>query len=127
MKYVVTINNNNYEVEVERGQATVVKTEDAAPAAAVEQKAAVPAAAAPSVPAAANAVEGQKVTAPMPGIVLDVKKKIGDKVGKDEVVVVLEAMKMESEIVSPFEGTVIQVATSKGTHVNAGDLLIVIK
>lgn len=127
MKYIVTINSNNYEVEVERGQATVVKTENAAPVAA-EQKAAAPIPAPATAPAAAvNAAEGQKVAAPMPGIVLQIKKNVGDKVNKDEVVVVLESMKMESEIASPFEGTVVQVATSKGAHVNSGDLLIVIK
>lgn len=122
MKYVVTINNSNYEVEVDRGQATVVKTESAAPAA--PAPAAAPAAAPVS---AASAADGYKMTAPMPGIVLDVKKKVGDKVKKDDVVVILEAMKMESEIVSAFEGTVVQVATSKGSHVNSGDLLVVIK
>lgn len=128
MKYVVTINNSNYEVEVDRGQATAVKTDNAAPAPAPAAAPATPAAApAPAPAGAVNAAEGQKMTAPMPGIVLDVKKNVGDKVKKDEVVVVLEAMKMESEIVSPYEGTVVQVATSKGTHVNSGDLLVVIK
>ncbi len=123
MKYIVTINNNNYEVEVERGQASVIKTESA-PAAAVQKVFA----AAPVVPdAPANAAEGYKMTAPMPGIVLDVRKNVGDKVRKDEVVIVLEAMKMESEIVSPIDGIVIQIAASKGTHINSGDLLIVIK
>jgi biotin carboxyl carrier protein len=124
MKYVVTINSNNYEVEVERGQATVVKTENAAPV--VEQKAAAPAPAA--APAAASApAEGQKMTAPMPGIILDIKKNVGDRINNGDVVVILEAMKMESEITSPFEGTLVQIATSKGAHVNAGDVLVVIK
>lgn len=127
MKYIVTINNNNYEVEVERGQASVVKTENTAPAVVLEKAAAPAAAPAASQVSAPSAAEGQKMTAPMPGIVLDVKKNIGDKVSKDEVVIVLEAMKMESEIVSPFEGTVVQVAVTKGTHVSSGDLLVVIK
>lgn len=125
MKYIVTINNNNYEVEVEQGQASVVKSDNAAPAA-------VPAAAPAATPAPAPvnapiAAEGQMLTAPMPGIILEVKKNIGDKVNKDDVVIVLEAMKMESEIVSPFEGTLAQIAVTKGTHVNSGDLLVVIK
>ena len=127
MKYIVTINTNNYEVEVERGQASVVKSENY-PAAA-EQKAAAPVAAAPAAAPVSdsNRAKGQQMTAPMPGIVLEVKKNIGDKVSKDEVVVVLEAMKMESEIASPWEGTVVQVATSKGAYVNSGDLLVVIE
>jgi biotin carboxyl carrier protein len=125
MKYVVTINSNNYEVEVERGQATVMKTDNAAPAA-VQQNAA-PAATAAAAPVSTNAAEGQKLTAPMPGIILDVKKNAGDRINKGDVVVILEAMKMESEITSPFEGTLVQVATSKGAHVNVGDVLLVIK
>jgi biotin carboxyl carrier protein len=125
MKYVVTINSNNYEVDVERGQATVVKTDNAAPAAA-QQKPAAPVAAPAAAPASGSA-EGEKLTAPMPGIILDVKKNVGDRINKGDVVVILEAMKMESEITSPFEGTLVQISTSKGTHVNVGDVLVVIK
>lgn len=122
MKYIVTINNNNYEVDVDRGQATVAKAENAAPVAA-EPKAAAPAAA----PAAVSTAEGQKLIAPMPGIVLGIKKNLGDRITNGDVVVILESMKMESEITSPFEGTLVQIVTSRGAHVNAGDVLLVIK
>ncbi len=127
MKYIVKINNNNYEVEVERGKATVVKTSKAAAAAAAvtEVKAALQPAAAPA-PAAATAAQGQVLSAPMPGIVLQVKKSVGDSVKKGDVVIVLEAMKMESEITSPYEGTITQIPVAKGAHVNAGDVLAVI-
>jgi biotin carboxyl carrier protein len=126
MKYIVTINNNNYEVDVDRGQATVAKAENAAPVAA-EPKATAPAAAPTVAPAAVSTAEGQKLTAPMPGIVLGIKKNLGDRITNGDVVVILESMKMESEITSPFEGTLVQIVTSRGAHVNAGDVLLVIK
>lgn len=132
MKYIVTINNNNYEVDVERGQASVLKTGESA-ATVVQHKVAAetPPPAAPAaqpVPAVnTNVAAGEKLTAPMPGIVLQVKKNVGDSVKKGDIVVVLEAMKMESEISSPFEGTIVQIPTSKGAHVNVGDVLAVIR
>lgn len=127
MKYIVTINNNNYEVEVEQGQASVVKTgESVAPA--IETKAEASKAEAAVLPApVSDTPAGDKLSAPMPGIVLQVKKSVGDAVKKGDVVVVLEAMKMESEITSPFEGTVVQIPVSKGAQVSAGDVLAVIR
>lgn len=128
MKYIVTLNNNRYEVDVERGKASVVKTGEST-ATAVQQNvtAQTPPAAAPAPSAEKSIAEGEKLTAPMPGIVLHIKKSVGDSVKKGDIVIVLESMKMESEISSPFDGTVVQIAASKGAHVATGEVLAVIK
>ncbi len=114
MKYKVTLNNRVYEVEVEMGQAMLIDEYDAvAPAA--------PAA----VPAAALA-SGEVVKAPMPGNILKINVAPGQKVEEGDVLIVLEAMKMENEIVATKSGTVAQVAVSKGAVVETGTPLVVI-
>ncbi len=126
MKYQVTINNKTYEVEVERGEANLLATYEAvAPVAPVA--AAAPALAAP-VPAAPHvqAVAGEALTAPMPGTIISVLKKVGDKVAEGEVVCILEAMKMENEVVAAIAGTVGQVLVAKGSVVKTGDPLVMI-
>lgn len=60
----------------------------------------------------------------MPGSILGISVKVGDKVKKDQVVVILEAMKMENEIVSPVDGKVISIGISKGDSVNVGQALL---
>lgn len=128
MKYIVTLNGKNYEVEVERGQATVLKVEQA-PAAPVAAPAPAPAAPAPApaavqpAPQAAN-VAGEPIKAPMPGTILSIKVTPGAAVKKGDVVVILEAMKMENEIFAPRDGTVAQVVTTQGASVNTGDVLL---
>lgn len=133
MKYKITLNDRVYEVEVERGVAQVTKEYDyvapAAPAPAPVAVAAAPVAAAPvAAPKAAPvaAAEGEKVTAPMPGTVLNVLVKVGDTVTEGQNLMVLEAMKMENEMLAPKAGKVVQVAVTKGASVNTGDLLAVI-
>lgn len=130
MKYKVTLNNRVYEVEVEMGQAMLIDEYDAvtpAPAAAPAAPAAPAAApAAPaSVPAAALA-SGEVVKAPMPGNILKINVAPGQKVEEGDVLIVLEAMKMENEIVAAKSGTVAQVAVSKGAVVETGAPLVVI-
>jgi Biotin carboxyl carrier protein len=124
MKYNVTLNSKVYEVEVERGEAILVSVQDvqiAAPVAA--PVAAAPAAAAPA-PAAGAALSGEPVKAPMPGTILQVKVNVGDAVKAGQVVVVLEAMKMENEIPAPRDGTVSRILVSKGGAVDTGAPLV---
>ena len=127
MKYKVTLNNRVYEVEVEMGQAMLIDEYDAVAPAAPAAPTTVPAApAAPvAVPAAALA-SGEVVKAPMPGNILKINVAPGQKVEEGDVLIVLEAMKMENEIVATKSGTVAQVAVSKGAVVETGAPLVVI-
>ena len=132
MKYKVTLNSRTYEVEVEAGKAMLLDEYEAiVPSApAVAPVAAAPVAAAPAAaPAAAAPVvtgAGESVTAPMPGTILRVNVQNGQAVKEGDLLVVLEAMKMENEIYAPKNGTVSQVVVSKGASVNTGDALVVI-
>lgn len=127
MKYKVTLNNRVYEVEVEMGQAMLIDEYDAVAPAAPAAPTAVPAvpAAPAAVPAAAIA-SGEVVKAPMPGNILKINVAPGQKVEEGDVLIVLEAMKMENEIVATKSGTVAQVAVSKGAVVETGAPLVVI-
>ena len=128
MKYKVTLNGRTYEVEVEAGKAMLLSEYEAiAPAPAAAAPAAAPAAAAPAAPAAPVVTgAGEAVSAPMPGNILKVNVKAGDAVKSGTVLVVLEAMKMENEIMAPKDGTVTQVLVSKGSTVDTGAPLVVI-
>lgn len=122
MKYVVTLNGKQYEVEVEKGNATAVYAGEAvaAPvAAAPVAAAAAPVAAAPAAPAGA----GEAVPSPMPGAILQVKVANGQAVKKGDVLFILEAMKMENEIAAPKDGTITSVSVSKGATVDTGSVL----
>lgn len=137
MKYKVTLKGRTYEVEVEAGEAILLDEYEAiapsapaaAPAAApvAAPAAAAPAAAAPA-PAAAPVVTGagEPVNAPMPGNILKVNVTSGQAVKAGDVLCVLEAMKMENEIMAPKDGTVTQVLVSKGANVDTGAPLVVI-
>ena len=127
MKYVVTLNGKNYEVEVEETDAVITAVTDAAPAAPVAAAAPAAPAAAPSPAAApAAAADGQKVLSPMPGTILSVNVSVGSAVKAGEVILILEAMKMENEIVAPCDGTVKQLAVQKGSTVATDALLAVV-
>ena len=115
--YTITVNGVAYEVTVEEGTTGATTASAAAPKAAPKAAPAAPKAAAPA--AAAGAV---KVNAPMPGKVLSVKANAGQAVKKGEVILILEAMKMENEIVAPQDGTVASTVAA-GTSVEAGDVL----
>lgn len=123
MKYVVTLNGKNYEVDVTETDA-VITSVSSAPAAAA---APVAAAAAAAVPVnTAVAADGTKVNAPMPGNILAVNFTAGQSVKEGDVMFILEAMKMENEIVAPVSGTVKQVLVSKGSVVETDAVLAVI-
>lgn len=133
MKYKVTLNNRTYEVEVEEGKAMLIDEYEAyAPAApapvAAAPVAAAPAAApaAPAAPAGAALAAGEVVKSPMPGNILKINVSQGQKVNEGDVLIVLEAMKMENEIVATKSGTVAQIVTAKGTVVETGAPLVVI-
>ena len=128
MKYVVTLNGKNYEVDVTETDAVITSV---APAAApVAAPAAAPAqapapAAAPAAPSAPTAA-GTQVTAPLPGNILAVNVSAGQAVKEGDVMFILEAMKMENEIVAPVSGTVKQVLVSKGSVVETEACLAVL-
>ena len=129
MKYKVTLNNRVYEVEVEMGQAMLIDEYDAvAPAAPAPAAPAVvsAASAAPAAAPAAALASGEVVKSPMPGNILKINVAPGQKVEEGDVLIVLEAMKMENEIVATKDGTVAQVAVSKGAVVETGTPLVVI-
>ena len=120
-KFQITVNGNTYEVEVEELGA-------GAPAAAAAPTA-TPAAkpAAPAAPKAAPAAAGSvAINSPMPGNINAIKVSAGQSVKKGDTLLILEAMKMENEILAPKDGTVAQVNVSKGASVNSGDVLVVL-
>ncbi len=120
-QYKVTVNGTAYEITVEAIDAAEVK---AAPVAAAPAAPAAPAAA--PAPVAAPAGDGETVTSPMPGNILDVKVSAGTAVKKGDVLLILEAMKMENEIMAPCDGTVTAVNVQKGATVESGTVLCVI-
>ena len=123
-KFNITVNGVAYEVEVEEVAAGESAAPKAAPVAAAPK--AAPAAKPAAPKAAAPVANGTKVNAPMPGTILDVKVSQGKAVKKGDILLILEAMKMENEILAPQDGTVAQVSVSKGASVNSGDPLVVL-
>lgn len=125
-KFLIKVNGNQYEVEVEEikggtvaSQPTVTVSSPApAPAPAPAPKAAAP------KKSAGGSAGSVKVDAPMPGTILAVNVKPGDSVKKGQVLVILEAMKMENEILAPQDGTVSSVDVSGGASVDSGDILL---
>ena len=128
MKYKVTLKNKVYEVEVEQGEAMLIDEYDAvAPVPAAAPVAAAPAAAAPAAaPAPAAVAAGDAVKSPMPGNILKILVTQGQQVKEGDVLIILEAMKMENEIVATKSGSVAQILVTKGQVVETGSPLIVI-
>ena len=131
MKYKVTLKGKTYEDEVEQGEAMILDEYEAyAPApAAAPAAAAAPAtapAAAPAAPAAPVAVAGEQVVSPMPGTMVKINVSAGKAVKSGEVLAVLEAMKMENEIMAPHDATVVQVLVDVGSKVDTGTPIIVL-
>ena len=144
MKYKVTLNKRVYEVEVEEGSAMLIDeyalaapAAPAAPVAAARHTAdmlhaprpaapAAPVAAAPAAAPAAGLAAGEVVKSPMPGNILKINAVQGQAVKEGDVLVVLEAMKMENDVVAPRDGTVAQVVVAKGAVVETGSPLVVL-
>ncbi|MCI9448755.1 MAG: acetyl-CoA carboxylase biotin carboxyl carrier protein subunit [Clostridiales bacterium] len=120
--YNVTVNGVTYEVSVEETGGSIVSSTPAPVAAPAVSAAPAPVKAAPA-PAAGN---GEPVKAPMPGTILRMNVKVGDKIEKDSLVCVLEAMKMENEIFSPVAGTVTAIAAPQGASVATGDTIVTV-
>ena len=128
-KYNVTVNGVTYEVLVEEAGSAPAAAPVSAPAAAAPAQAApaptpAPAAAPAAKPAASGATGSVVIKAPMPGNILKVNVSVGDEVKKGDVLCILEAMKMENEILAPQDGTIASIHVSKGSSVNSGDLLV---
>lgn len=110
-KYRVTVNGTVYEVELEE-----LTNAPAAPAAAPT----------PAPAPAPSPAGGEQVTSPMPGTILSVNVAAGDSVKRGQVLMILEAMKMENEIMCPRDGKLLSLNTTKGASVETGTLLCVI-
>ena len=123
-KYNIKVNGIAYEVEVEE-----VRGESISSPAPVEVTEAVPAKTHPSPRAQVNktTTTGEKIESPMPGTMLNVNVKPGDSIKKGQVMFILEAMKMENEIMAPHDAQVLEVRVAKGATVNTGDVLAVIQ
>lgn len=118
--YRITVNGVAYDVAVEElgaGAAPVAAAPVAAPVAAA------PVAASAAAPAASGAAGSVKVESPMPGKILAIKANVGQAVKKGDVVMILEAMKMENEIVAPADGTIAGINVAVGDSVESGDTL----
>jgi len=143
-KFIITVNGKSYEVEVEEisqgGSAipsvftpVVAPTPAPTPTPAPAASAPTPAKSKPETetqpaPAPAPVPQGaETIKAPMPGTILSIKVKPGDRVSKGDVLLILEAMKMENEIMSPRDGKIVSVQVATGASVNAGDVLIAIE
>lgn len=116
-RFNITVNGKAYDVAVEELDSSAASAPAASPVASAP--------AAPAAPAQA-AGSGEKVNAPMPGTILDVKVNNGDSVKKGQVIMILEAMKMENDVVAPCDGTITSVLVKKSDTVNSGDTLATI-
>jgi len=133
-KFIVTVNGKSYEVEIEEVKDGVTpRPSSVKPVEApkLEEPKESPKAA-PKVESseprpAVNIEGGTNITAPMPGTILDVNVKVGDTVKKGDVLLILEAMKMENEIMAPVDGKVVAVNVDKGVSVKPGELMVVLK
>ncbi len=129
MKYKVTLNNRVYEVEVEEGSAMLVDEYALAAPAAPAPAAPVPAPAAAPAPAPAAAAPlaaGEVVKSPMPGNILKINVAQGQSVKEGDTLIVLEAMKMENDVVAPRDGTVAQIVVTNGAVVETGSPLVIL-
>ncbi len=119
-KFTVRVNGKSYQVEVEEGPAGAPAARFRGPAPEMPDLASSP-------PPAGASPGGGKLTSPMPGTIIEVKVKEGETVEQGQVLLILEAMKMENEIPSPAGGRIASIAVEDGSVVSSGDLLLVIE
>ena len=125
-KYKITVNGQTYEVEVEEIGETPQVQSPVTPVAPEIQQPKPQTKSEPKVqakPKTAGTAGKNKITAPMPGTIMSIKKKAGDNIQKGDIVMILEAMKMENEIIAPEDGVITSIDTSEGASVNTGDIL----
>lgn len=129
-KFRIKINEKEYMVEMEELGVAPGAGPISAPAAAPVAPVSAPAAPAQAAPVAAPAVvptgEGLTMDSPMPGNILDVRVKVGDQVKENQVIVILEAMKMENEIVAPQDGVITALYVTKGSPIDVGAPIVTI-
>ena len=121
-KYIIRLNGKEYEVEVVESKEVVTSAPVATPAVSTP----APVATAPAPAPQASTGTATPVTSPMLGLLMDVKVSVGQAVKQGDVVAILEAMKIQSDIVAPVAGTVTQIARQKGDNVDSGDAILYI-
>jgi len=130
MKYRITLGGKVYEVEVERGEAIVAAEYDAAALKAAPPvpaaPAAAPAAPAPQAAPAAAKADGEVIASPLPGNILSIKVSAGQTVKAGDLLLIIEAMKMENEVLAPRDGTVNEIVVQQGAAVDTGAALVVL-
>ncbi|MGX4599685.1 biotin/lipoyl-containing protein [Faecalimicrobium sp. JNUCC 81] len=126
-KYNITVNGNTYDVEVEelKSEGVSVSREKIKPQSTPIPQVSKSLAPKPQVSPQSGGGSGS-VNAPMPGTINDVRVKVGDSVKKGQILLILEAMKMENEIMASCDGTISGISVSKGASVSAGDVLVTI-
>ena len=125
-KFQISVNGKAYEVEVEEIGGSYTPAPRAAAPVAVAAPKAAPTPAAPKAAAAPVPAGAETITAPMPGKIIAIKVSVGQAVKEGDLVLTLEAMKMENEIFAGESGTVKEIRVSEGAAVNPGDVLVVI-
>ena len=123
-KYNIVVNGNSYEVQVEELGTEVSTVQIPQKQTQVAKPVPRPSTQNQTQQPQVTSAGGGSINAPMPGTISDVKVNVGDSVKKGQVILILEAMKMENEIFAPNDGTVKSVNISKGASVNVGDVLI---
>lgn len=126
-KFLITVNGQTFEVEVQEVEGTTTAVRPAATAPVVAAPIVPPVAVPAPKKSVSGTVGGNTVNAPMPGKILAVKVKVGDSVKRGTVLLILEAMKMQNEIVASADGTVVDIAVSAGQNVSAGQAMIVLQ
>lgn len=122
----VTVNGVSYQVEMENASASAQTSAAPAPASAVQASSAPVQPASPAPAPVSATGQGKPVTSPLPGVIIDIKVKVGDTVKAGQTIAVLEAMKMENDIQAEWDGVVTAVNASKGDSVLEGAAIVTI-